>query len=83
MGVILKIDACINTCMASKNINIEISVYEKLSRLKNTNESFSDLLTRLLTSSRSDPKESFGVLKNSKLEYTEIKKRRGERNVIL
>lgn len=69
--------------MASKNINVEISVYEKLSRLKSANESFSDLLVRLLSNSRPNPKELFGVLKGSEISYKEIKKRRGDRDVIL
>ena len=69
--------------MTSKNINIEISVYERLNRLKNKNESFSEVLIRLLSTSRPNPKQFFGILKREDLDYNEIKRGRRDRDVIL
>ncbi|MEW6036329.1 MAG: antitoxin VapB family protein [Candidatus Micrarchaeota archaeon] len=69
--------------MTSRNINIEISVYERLRKLKKENESFSELLERLLGISGKGLSESFGMLRGSPLNYEEIKKARRDRNVVL
>jgi predicted CopG family antitoxin len=67
--------------MASRNINIELSVYERLARLKGENESFSQLLQRLLGASAKGLNESFGALKE--LDYGQIKRSRRDRDVVL
>jgi predicted CopG family antitoxin len=69
--------------MTSRNINIEISVYEKLKKLKRDDESFSQLLERLLGMSAGNLRESFGALKAEPLDYQEIKKSRLDRRVVL
>jgi predicted CopG family antitoxin len=69
--------------MTSRNINIEISVYEKLKKIKKEDESFSQLLGRLLGLSSGNLKESFGALRDEPLDYQEIKKSRIDRRVVL
>ncbi|MFH0884152.1 MAG: antitoxin VapB family protein [Candidatus Micrarchaeota archaeon] len=69
--------------MSSRNINIEISVYERLRKLKKENESFSEVLERLLGISGRSLSSSFGMLKDAPISYGEIKKSRRDRDVIL
>ena len=75
--------ACIYAYMSSRNINIEISVYERLRKLKKGNESFSEVLERLLGASRKNLEASFGVLRAGPLDYAAIKKSRRDRHVAL
>lgn len=67
--------------MTSRNINIEISVYDRLRKLKKENESFSEALDRLLEVSGRNINASFGALKD--ISYSEIKKSRRDRDVVL
>jgi predicted CopG family antitoxin len=67
--------------MTSRNINIEMSVYERLSRLKKANESFSQVLDRLIGVSSKKLSDSFGMAKD--LSYEEIKRSRRDRDVVL
>ena len=69
--------------MASKNINIELSIYERLLRIKKHEESFSELLARLLSSPRIGLMDSFGSLGREAPDYREIKKSRCDRDVVL
>jgi len=69
--------------MTSRNINIEISVYERLKKLKSEHESFSEVLERLLDSTSKNLEASFGILKDAPLSYSEIKKSRRDRDVVL
>ncbi|NYZ73886.1 antitoxin [Candidatus Micrarchaeota archaeon] len=69
--------------MTSRNINIEISIYERLRKLRREDESFSEVLERLMAISGKNLSGSFGVLKNEPLDYSEIKKSRRDRNVVL
>lgn len=47
--------------MSSKNISIKESVYERLSAHKRTNESFSDVIERLLENEEPDWRNSAGI----------------------
>ncbi len=67
--------------MTSRNINIEISVYDRLRKIKKEDESFSEALDRLLEVSGRSINASFGALKD--ISYSEIKKSRSDRNVVL
>jgi predicted CopG family antitoxin len=66
--------------MASRNINIKMSVYERLSRLRKANESFSQVLDRLIGATSKKLSDSFGMGKD--LSYEEIKKSRKSRDVV-
>ena len=50
--------------MASKNISITNDVYEELSKIKLSHESFSDVIHRLIQESAKDPMKYFGDLKD-------------------
>jgi predicted CopG family antitoxin len=69
--------------MTSRNINIEISVYERLSKLKKGDESFSEVLERLLGAARKGLSASFGMLRDEPISYAEIKKSRRDRDAAL
>ncbi len=75
--------ACIYAYMSSRNINIEISVYERLRKLKKENESFSEVLERLLGISGKSLSASFGILRTEPISYSDIKKSRRDRDVVL
>ncbi len=68
--------------MASKNINIESELYEKLKKMKK-NKSFTQFITDLLEFSLSAPKNAYGLLSESDISYQEIKENRIEKNVTL
>ncbi|TFG06033.1 MAG: antitoxin [Promethearchaeota archaeon] len=50
--------------MTSKIISIRKDIYEHLKRLKKDNESFSELIERLLTERKKDPLRHFGIAKD-------------------
>ncbi len=50
--------------MTSKMITIRQEVYDRLSRAKRADESFSDVITRLLDSQKKDPLRHFGIGKD-------------------
>ncbi len=52
--------------MGTKTISIREEVYDMLKNLKKENESFSDVIGKLVKKRKSDLSEYFGVLKNSK-----------------
>ncbi len=58
--------------MTSKNINITEEVYKRLLKLKQDNESFSELLLRLLKIQKNALKSSFGAWDLSEKEEIEI-----------
>ncbi|MFO8020226.1 MAG: antitoxin VapB family protein [Promethearchaeia archaeon] len=58
--------------MASKNISIKEDVYKKLLKIKRENESFSDLLLRLLKNQKTSLEKSFGAWDLSENERKEI-----------
>ncbi|MGV9200437.1 MAG: antitoxin VapB family protein [Promethearchaeia archaeon] len=58
--------------MTSKNISIKENVYNKLLKIKRENESFSDLLSRLLKSQKNSLEKSFGAWDLSETEKKEI-----------
>lgn len=58
--------------MASKNISIKEDVYKKLLQIKHDNESFSDLLLRLLKNQKTLLEKSFGAWDLSEDEKKEI-----------
>lgn len=68
--------------MASKNINIESELYEKLKKMKK-NKSFTQFTADLLEFSLSAPKNAFGLLSEVDISYQEIKENRIEKNVTL
>ena len=53
--------------MATKTISIREDVYDVLKTLKRDNESFSEVISKLTKTKRSDISEYFGALKESKL----------------
>ena len=63
----LYICACIHRYMASKNISIRYDVYNLLKGAKRDEESFSDVIERLLKKDKIDLSEYFGALKDSPL----------------
>ncbi len=69
--------------MASKNINIDIRTYTKLRKVKKEDESFSELLERMLKKTEMALKNSFGTIERDTLDYKEIKKNRRDRDVVL
>lgn len=58
--------------MASKNISITEEVYNKLIQIKREDESFSDLLLRLLNSQKAKLEEIFGTWNLTEEEKEEI-----------
>ncbi|TFF97479.1 MAG: antitoxin [Promethearchaeota archaeon] len=58
--------------MASKNISITEDVYNKLVQIKRENESFSELITRLLESQKKNLEKAFGSWDLKKDEKEEI-----------
>jgi predicted CopG family antitoxin len=50
--------------MASKMIAIKEELYSKLSKLKKANQSFSDVIERLLTNYKKNPLSHFGIGKD-------------------
>ncbi len=53
--------------MASKNISIKEEVYNLLNNARREDESFSDVIERLIKKDKKDLSEYFGALKNSPL----------------
>jgi len=49
--------------MTSKIISIREDIYNKLKHLKESNESFSELLERLISNQKKDPLKHFGIAK--------------------
>ncbi len=47
--------------MTSKMISIKKEVYENLKRIKKPDESFSDVISRLIESRKKDPLRHFGI----------------------
>lgn len=50
--------------MTSKMISIRDDIYKNLKKLKNPNESFSELLERLINNQKKDPLKHFGIANN-------------------
>ncbi len=50
--------------MTSKMISIRDDIYKNLKKLKNPNESFSELLERLIKNQKKDPLKHFGIANN-------------------
>ena len=50
--------------MTSKVISIRDDIYKKLKKLRNPNESFSELLERLINNQKKDPLKHFGIANN-------------------
>ena len=50
--------------MTSKMISIREDIYKNLKKLKGLNESFSELIERLIASQQKDPLKHFGIAKN-------------------
>lgn len=50
--------------MASKMISIREDVYKNLKRLKGANESFSEVIERLLANQKKEPLKYFNLVKN-------------------
>jgi len=69
--------------MTSKNISITEEVYNKLMKIKRTNESFSELFLRLLRVQKTNFENSFGVWdlseEESKEIWSDISKRSGRK----
>jgi len=65
---------CVYICihMTSKNISITEDVYKKLIKIKEENESFSELFLRLLRIQKINIEKAFGAWNLSKREKTEI-----------
>jgi len=49
--------------MTSKLISVREEIYLKLKKLKNPDESFSDLLERIIKTQEKDPLKHFGIAK--------------------
>jgi predicted CopG family antitoxin len=58
--------------MTSKNISITEDVYNKLIKIKEPNESFSELFLRLLNIQKKSLDKSFGAWQLSEKEKTEV-----------
>jgi predicted CopG family antitoxin len=54
----------IDDSMPSKNISITEDIYNELVKLKNGNESFSDIISRLVMERKKDPLKFFGILED-------------------
>ena len=50
--------------MTSKMISIRDDIYKNLKKLKGANESFSELIERLIANQQKDPLKHFGIAKN-------------------
>jgi predicted CopG family antitoxin len=50
--------------MTSKMISIRDEIYKNLKKLKGPNESFSELIERLIANQQKDPLKHFGIAKN-------------------
>lgn len=50
--------------MTSKMISVKEEVYKRLKLIKNADESFSDLLTRLIKNQEKEPLKHFGIAKD-------------------
>ncbi|KKK47514.1 hypothetical protein LCGC14_3154420, partial [marine sediment metagenome] len=50
--------------MTSKMISIRVEVYNNLKKLKNPDESFSELIERLIINQKKDPLRHFGIAKD-------------------
>ena len=50
--------------MPSKMISIRDDIYKNLKKLKGPNESFSELIERLMANQHKDPLKHFGIAKN-------------------
>ena len=50
--------------MTSKMISIRDEIYKNLKRLKSPDESFSELIKRLIENQQKDPLKHFGIAKN-------------------
>jgi len=50
--------------MTSKMISIRDDVYKNLKKLKGPNESFSELIERLISNQQKDPLKHFGIAKS-------------------
>ncbi len=50
--------------MTSKMISLREDIYNDLKRLKNPNESFSELIERLIKGRKKDPLKHFGIAKD-------------------
>lgn len=50
--------------MTSKMISIRDDVYKNLKKLKGPNESFSELIERLITNQQKEPLKHFGIAKD-------------------
>lgn len=53
--------------MASRNISIKENVYDMLNNTRRNDESFSDVIERLIKKDKKDLSEYFGTLKDSPL----------------
>ena len=51
--------------MASRNISIKDNVYDMLNDVRKSDESFSDVIERLIKKDKKDLSEYFGALKDS------------------
>ena len=49
--------------MTSKMISVKEKIYKQFEQLKNPDESFSDLLERLIQNHKKDPLKHFGIAK--------------------
>ncbi|HUI39947.1 MAG TPA: antitoxin VapB family protein [Methanothrix sp.] len=59
--------ACIHRYMASRNISIKENVYDMLNDARRNDESFSDVIERLIKRDKKDLSEYFGALRDSPL----------------
>jgi len=50
--------------MTSKMISIRDDIYKNLKKLKDPNESFSELIERLIANQQKDPLKHFGIAKS-------------------
>jgi len=57
--------------MTSKMISIRDDVYENLKKLKGSNESFSELIERLIANQQKDPLKFFGIAKDLSNEFVD------------
>lgn len=57
--------------MTSKMISIRDDVYKNLKKLKSPNESFSELIERLIANQQKDPLKFFGIAKDLSYELAD------------